>query len=230
MISSRALKTWLWGHHAVFGRVEIIPSNIPGRYFAVAHRRRIKRLIVIAGPTSAGKSTLIEDLERGQASQVAERLDMGDSSTWQYMDPQDFRKVEDLEMDRVVLHLDFLSRLKWDIEDYRRMPYMELFGGAERINVLTLGVEPDQLLRQFQKGEIDDYARRHGRNPTHPKTLRLQKDYSEPETIEAFYRHWFDFVQTLDAEHVIANVTAEPQFYDVEQWSNRARTPSSQQS
>jgi hypothetical protein len=71
---------------------------------------RIDRLILVTGPSCAGKTTFIEDLSAGRLPRIAEQLKLGDPSSWQCVLARDLPRLEGSQLAHVILHYDFLQR------------------------------------------------------------------------------------------------------------------------
>lgn len=217
-VSSLAMQNYLMGHRYVFSDVEIIPSPFKGRYIAVAHRRRFKRLILVAGPTSCGAQELLGRLSKGQAKEVSDGLNMGDSSSWNYHEVTDFSKTKQAEFENVVVHVDFLDRLKRNISDYRKLQFIDLIRCADDVQVLTLGVEPSKLARQFKEQEIEPYVRTHGKQPTNPTLKTLSENYQHPGLVREYYQHWFKFLKSQKLANFVLSCSDQPSLMDSDEW------------
>ncbi|QEF99649.1 tRNA (mo5U34)-methyltransferase [Stieleria maiorica] len=217
-ISAPAMKNYLLGHRFVFSDVEIIPSPFKGRYIAIGHRRNVRRLVIVAGPTAAGKSTLIDRMSKGQASDVAEHLNLSDPSTWSTQEVEDLSKSTVADYGDIVVPFDFLSRLKWNITDYRKLQLMDLIRCAEEVQVLTVGATPELLREQFESSKIQSYVKKHGKQPNKGPLVELRDSYRDPEAVRNFYQHWFDFVSTGGWKHSVIANQDQPALSDPMQW------------
>ena len=220
-LSVDAIHCLLTEHRRVFSRVEIFPSGFKDRHILVAHKRRINRLIVVTGPTSAGKSTLMKRIITGKAPEVADRLGMDDVNSWEAMDIYDLGADSRDEINNVIIHYDFLSRLKVHCQDHQMIELLDVVRAAKEVKFVTIWTKPDELREQFEENEIKAYIRVRGKEPTSRKTIRLQKEYQDPNAIHQYYSTWFDFASRLGHEHVVLSQERAPQFLTVDEWRRK---------
>jgi SAM-dependent methyltransferase len=69
-----AIRSVLLEHRRLFARVDVLPTARRGRFVAVAHRRRIGELVILAGPSGAGKTHLGARVLSGADPVLARRL------------------------------------------------------------------------------------------------------------------------------------------------------------
>jgi SAM-dependent methyltransferase len=216
-----AVKCLLREHRSVFWNLDIVPSVSPGRYLLVAHKRRIDRLIVIAGPTSSGKSTLIAALANGKAPEIAARLGLHDQFDCEPLGLHDMPSDTRPKLATVLMHHDFLGRLRPYDQTSHRRALLDVIACTRDLTVLTLWTEPKRLQEQFEESEFRTYVSRRGVEPTNPKTLRLRRDYQDPQKIVDYYASWLRFVSTLPGDHLVLSQFPQPQFSSVDEWLSR---------
>jgi len=217
-LSVDAVHCLLTEHRLVFSKVEVIPSPFKDRHILIAHKRRINHLIVVAGATSAGKTTLIDNLSRGQAPDVIDHLGIKDIKAWETLDTYDIAKDDRTELPYVIMHYDFLSRLKWNFEHSQMIEFLDIVRSAQNVTFLTIWTDPAQLREQFEENEIREHVRQHGTETKNKKTLRLREDYKDPQTIINYYKSWFEFASTLSLKHVVLSQTPVRRFLSVDEW------------
>jgi SAM-dependent methyltransferase len=217
-LSSSAVLCLLREHRSAFYQVDLIPSARENRHLVVAEKRRIGRLIVIAGPTSSGKSTLIAALREGKAHAIADRLVITGQSDWESLNAHEIASDTRAELSTIVMHYDFLARLQRKVQASKHRTFLDVARCARELVVLTLWTEPQRLQQQFEQGEIHGYVSHRGAEPTNPKTLRLQRDYQDPRTVVDYYVRWLEFVSTLPGDHLVLSQLSQPQFFSIEQW------------
>jgi hypothetical protein len=220
-LSAPALLCLLREHRAVFHSVAL--HRVPGaqRQLVVADRRRIARLIVIAGPTSSGKSTLIARLREGQAPAIEERLGLAGHPDWESAHVHDIASDTREELPTVVMHYDFLARLLRNDEAFRHRAFVDVARCARELVVVTLWTDPRHLREQFEQSEIRGYVNSRGVEPTNPKTLQLARDYQDPQAIIEYYASWFRFVSTMPGDHLVLTQALQPEFLSLDQWRSR---------
>ena len=114
---------------------------------------RIDRLLLVAGPSCAGKSTFIEDLSAGRLPQIAGQLELGNPASWQCVLTRDLPRLEGARLAQVILHYDFLQR--WSTG---RAPIhaedgalRALAAAAGEITSVTLWAPPEVLHRRISE-------------------------------------------------------------------------------
>jgi hypothetical protein len=216
-----AVSNLLLRQRAMFSGVEFLPSPRKDGFIAVAHKRQIRRLILIAGPTSAGKSTLIEQLVNHQAAAVAERLQLADVSAWQASGVRQVGRSKTVQFDQLLLHYDFLGRLEWSTNRYRSTEVDDVLQAARDIVTLTIFRSPEQLQRQFEASEVATYVKRRGTEPTSKKHRQLREDYKSAGKVLEYYKRWFDYLRRVPGEHLVADFTGEVQFLCIDEWYHK---------
>jgi len=217
-LSVDAVRCLLSEHRRIFSKIEVIPSPFKDRHILIAHKRRIDNLVIIAGPTSAGKTTLIDNLTSGKEPEVADHLGIKDINEWETLDMNGIAQDSRTHLSRVIMHHDFLTRLKWNAEHSQMIEFLDIVTSAKRVTILTLWTEPHQLLAQFEENEIGEYKRQHGTLPKNKKTLRLQKDYEDPQKIIDYYKAWFAFSKTLNGNHAVRSQGPSKRIQSVDEW------------
>jgi hypothetical protein len=191
----------------------------------------LDRLLLVAGPSCSGKSTLIQRLYAGELPEVAARLGMEEPAAWQCLLPNDLAGIQDEPRGRVILHYDFLRA--WTggrAPDFGAEGPLQL--AAPRITLVTLWVPPDELHRRMAERRSaflaallrgrpwDSETLRTGRRTSGPppdrrrslrKTWAIVRElrrlgqkvrsYRRPGEVEALYDAWLSFWAARRAEH-----------------------------
>jgi 2-polyprenyl-3-methyl-5-hydroxy-6-metoxy-1,4-benzoquinol methylase len=218
-ITAPAIRNLLLARRGRFGRIDILPSPHKGRYLAVAHRRRIGRLLVVAGPTAAGKSTLIERLAAGDLPEVAAAVGFDAPRSWRLIgDRESLRKFSDAHVDRLVLHYDF-ARPLYKATPYERDTALELLACADVVTIVTVWTDPARLRRQMEASELRQV--RPGAFEGSRRHVRIWKDYHDAERVAALYRAWLAFAGTLPGTHHVVSLGAGARCYPAAEWEAR---------
>ncbi len=123
----------------------------------------MERLIVVAGPSAAGKTTLVRQLRRGLLPELAVRLDLGDFRRWHYTTGE---KGPPPAGERRVF-LDYnASRYYRQGRPYKEDRCLEMVQQAQRVWFVTVWTPPARLGRQY----LADHLRR-----AHPAGYKLMK-------------------------------------------------------
>lgn len=228
-IARAALENLLLHQRKSFSHLDVFDSDFKSRYIAIAHKRSVNRLLVVAGPTSAGKSTFIKRLLRGEARDVAEHLKFGDPASWEMTSAQSVGKLKKSQIENLILHYDTLRPVKRKIKDYRSDNALDLISEAKEVTFLTLWVEPEQLLKQLEESEVRRYTggglMRKEKRIKKRQTLQIWEDYKKPERIAEYYRRWFAFAETIKAPHLVVTATDdEPRAHRAEEFARRFLT------
>ena len=214
--SPTALKTILTEHRNLFARVDIIRPNGIGRILLVAHRRRIRRLVLVAGPTASGKTTIITRLLSGQAPSLADALGIDDVKSWRGCDLHGIMRDSSIDLGNIVVHYDFLSILKTDSEHHQIVELRDLLDCADDVRLVTIWTEPSCLLQQFEQNEVA----RFGGRPRGRKNEQLWRDYRDPAKLLKYYDDWFLFTGSLPAEHHVLVASLDMELIPFEKWRN----------
>lgn len=186
LFTGKALEILFNGHTELFEPLILRPSPFKGRQVAVANRRSIGHLVVVAGPTSSGKSTLIERL-RSDAD-LRSRLGLGDGELTFALDQK--TPLPPGHHDDVVLHYDLLRPYRRSIKTYARDPRCDFFEAARRITVVTLMSPRDVLRRRLGTGGAGSLWRKGRMSQRHGE---LYERYDEVGFLQEWYGRWFEF-------------------------------------
>jgi len=187
----------------------------------------IKRLILFAGPPCSGKSTVIKKVLLGNLPSLAESLQLGEPSSWKYIQAAKVHELSGSRMDRVILHYDILRqwRLKLDNPSYEDDKPLGLLDAAEETTFVTLWTTPALLSRRLKLREtrcfiktllsLDfDGTRESIRN------CQVNKLYVNPPKLFLHYDKWFSFCGSFDAkENWIMDTTKNiPELIPASKW------------
>ncbi len=115
----------------------------------------IGHLLIVAGPTAAGKSTVLDNLATADPLVLRERLGVEDLPSWSRIGANRLVTSKQVQESRVILHYDFL----WAPENYRAMGSLgnrvpALTRGAREISLVTLWTPAVRLERQLVEGKL----------------------------------------------------------------------------
>jgi len=157
---------------------------------------RIKRLIVVAGPCCAGKSSLIAALQRGELPMLREAMAMDDPLDWAYVHAFELPQLSGMYAEHLVLHYDFQAQRSHN--GYRFLA--GLLRNADHAVFLTLQVRPEILARR-NWSRLTKVAGAFFRRPKKfagfARRLRAITSrhflYRDPREVSGLYDHWFRF-------------------------------------
>ena len=162
-ITEKALVNILAGHSALFARVEVFASEFKDRFIIKATRRKIGHLLIVAGPTSSGKSTFLATLqEKRLNTSLQEKLpraahawpQIGASKLLNKEKTRQGSPLPDHYIEGLVLHYDLLRPYTTGTHSYERDQALDLLHCAEKVTVVTLKPPREQLIRQLQESEL----------------------------------------------------------------------------
>lgn len=188
-ITPAAIENLLIWQRGQFASLDILPSEHKGRFLAIAHRRRIGHLLVVAGPTACGKKTFERRLLEGGFPEIAGRLGTPDPSVWGEPVPA-IRLTEPgpAVRARMLLHYDTMRPFTSSAHVFARDEALDILETAERVSVITLWTPPERLAAQLAASEAGSRraSRRH---------RRIAEFYTRPQAVAEHYRQWLAFVR-----------------------------------
>ena len=169
------------------------------------------RVIIIAGPSCVGKTTLIQKLREGKLPDLQKHLNLHDLESWVFLDAWQVEGFIGLGHRNLVLHYDILRLLDYNILGYQMDTALNFLRDVNQVEMLTLWEFSDTLL--------DRCRRRWRKNFRNLKKFRLrlffgrhhrlkQKIYlyQNPETLLEWYAKWFDFCMSIPvSDHFVAH-------------------------
>jgi len=157
---------------------------------AVATRRKIDTLTIVAGPTSAGKSTLISKLESSpelcRSLGIPEKIDTT-ASYKLYHDPTT------TPFGHVLFHYDILRPFGRALRTHDRDPVLSLLSSAKKVNIITIQASPERLVEQITTGEPADSSR-------HQK---IKAHYADGEFLNRWYKDWNNYIARVPGANII---------------------------
>jgi SAM-dependent methyltransferase len=200
-VAAPALRNLLLRQRRTFARLEVVRSPLKRRYVAIAHKRRIGHLVVVAGPVGAGKARLVRRLLAGEAPALAERLGLGDPAEWRSCAGRDLGRLEEPVIPKLLLRYD-LPDLSLDSGE----DALGVASTAERLTFLTVHC-PAEVLRARLAARPVAASTRRGRLFQGRLYLRLRSAYEDASRVEAGYERWLERVRDHPlARHVTVSV------------------------
>ena len=221
-ITSSALEHLLIYQRSMFARVDTFLSDRKNRFISIAHKRRIGRLIVVAGPTSSGKSTLIKKLVNSEAPEVAQRLGIDGGGGWSTISANRLITLTEPSVDQLIFHYDFLRPHLRGAKVHKRDESLDLLDTAEHVTFLTIWCPPEVLRKQLEQSELAPKKKLgifYGSN----RHLKIHEEYKDPAKVCGHYRNWFEYTRSKPGEHIIVSFEDGVRFYSVEGWEDLAR-------
>ncbi len=199
-LSESAIRNLLITHRGVFARLEVKKSPHKDRFIVLAHRRRIDHLLVVAGPTSAGKKTIEQLLAANKLPEFAKIVNVPDTSVWSTVLTANHIDDPDIPYrSHLLFHYDILRPFLRSTRTYERDEALEIIDCAKRVTFLTVLTPPARLREQITVGEIEKRST-FFRKPSQ-RHLRIRDLYADPVKVQRAYETWRTFVGKRNFEH-----------------------------
>ena len=138
-----------------FSRVDIIDSDFKDRFIVIARKRRIKNLIVVAGPTASGKSTTIKRMLGDELPELALKMGVGSFRKWEHVGASSLRNHEKTDIENLLFHYDILRPVGRSAKTHERDEALHILATAQNVSFVTLYAEPHRLCEQLVRGEFN---------------------------------------------------------------------------
>lgn len=220
-LTPRAVENLLCYRHGCFASVELISSGYKDRFVVIGHKHRIGHLLVVAGPTAAGQSAVIERLLRNQLPALNRRLGTDDGALWGTPLAADrYAAPQPVEKDRMILNYDYLRAATSSPQSFERDPALDILDTADRVTVVTVWAPSDHLADQLSAvmGTVK------GRNRERLGALRDK--YRDPNPVVAHFRAWLAFAAVKGADSIVVQWSGEAvTILSPEEWETQIARP-----
>ena len=204
----------------VFARVSSVPSQHKDRFTVIAEKRQIDDLIVIAGPTSSGKSTLIDNLGDGKETGLAQYLGLENPASIPTYNAFDLIEARPPRLKQLIFHYDLLRPFQRSAHVHGRDEALDILASGNRVRVMTIYVSPEQLRLQLEKAVIIPKTRR-GKFRGNKRKSMIHKMYADPNQVHKWYQDFFDYCQSRGAEVEVVLPMESMRCISVEEWRTR---------
>ncbi|MCA0433864.1 MAG: methyltransferase domain-containing protein [Proteobacteria bacterium] len=201
-LSEPAVLHLLTKHRTVFARVETKPSPHKGRFVVIAHKRRIGHLLVVGGPTSAGKKTLMRQLRENKLPELAGKLGTPDAAVWGTpLNANHLDEPSSAVMEHAILHYDIMRPHFRSTRVYARDEAMDLLSCADKVTFVTVLTPAERLRNQIQVAELS--------RKKDSRKLRILDLYKDPAAVRGIYESWIDFAKPKADAHYLAELNPD---------------------
>lgn len=165
--------------------------------------RRFGHVIVMAGASCAGKTTLTERLLAGELPALSEAVALVPNGAYHVVHGRDWKRVEASASVNVLVQYDVTARTPFADEGHVGDTTLALLNGAERLTLLTVWEHPDELRRRLE-GRFDARGglaytllqglRRRGLQPALYSFRRFRQRrrlFVQPDALWSLYERWF---------------------------------------
>ncbi len=217
-ITKSGLDTILLRHRRSFAAVDYIDSGHKGRYIAIARKRRINHLFVVAGVPAGGKTTLIERLKSGQDRALADRLGFAPERQWLDFKDDDIDGIGHAGAPDVILHYNILkSQIDGDLYLHDRA-LRDLVEVSNRVTLVTTWCPLDELVERYREGRTGTLAKRTTSSRFRKKVKTILDLYERPDAMAALFRDWFAFCRRLGAGPVVITGSGEQRVMSIDEF------------
>ena len=202
LFSKQSMQVLFNKHTSLFEPIQVRRSPFKGRLIVVANKRHIRHLVVVAGPTSSGKSSFIRRLQADAA--LREKFGL-EGNPWLFDDAH-LAALPTGTIDRLLLHYDLLRPYRRSIRTYERDPALSILQAAERITILTIVSAQSRLQKQLAESELSGPQWR-----VSARHRDIHEHYSDRRFMVGWYESWMSFVarNARNATHFVAHNEGE---------------------
>lgn len=179
--------------------------------------KETKRLIVFAGPSCVGKTTIINRMMTGDYKQLTQRLEIDNILQWNSIEAIQWYKHADKLGSKIILHYDILRpHIKYTNGAYADDNSLNGINSYKNITMITLWATTDILLRRLnnrkialenQQVPIVNLPIKWSRKRRFKKVSNL---YKNPTQVINHYNQWMQFTKTLKLKtHWILDTTID---------------------
>jgi SAM-dependent methyltransferase len=151
--SRSSIRNLMIYHRNHFSSLEFKPSGIKGRYVVIADRRRVGRLIVIAGPGQQPRDHLVQAILKGQVGQLEKAREKTRLNAGRYVSDQEISRIRCSEADELVTAYDFTRSWGRDAKIWERDEFVDILECADELHFVTIWIDPRRFMeRVAQEG------------------------------------------------------------------------------
>lgn len=201
-MTAAAVRRLLLKHRFDFARADEISEGHKGRFIIVAKRRRIDRLVVVAGLPASGKSTFMDYLSGPHGANLCREIGIDRDLTWSSWLFGKLLRSEHQDLGNVILHYNISKHLiDGDLYHHSRA-LSDLTKVAREVTVVTVDCPRTELLERFKASRMNN-TRKSLTSSRHRKKIdRLKAVYERAEGLKALHDDWFGFLDLRGIRHV----------------------------
>jgi len=156
-----------------------------------SEKTKIGHLVIITGPTSSGKSTLLATMKEGKLNEELTSLLPDNIASWEEYPCSEFDGSVDLEESKegMVLHYDFMRPFKKLLDNYEVDLASKLMDLAENVTVVVIKPESDVLLKQLQQSEFKGEKVKTGRSGLYLRSLLTKALRVIPSSVRQYLKN-----------------------------------------
>lgn len=164
------------------------------------------QLLVFAGLSCAGKTTLIEQIQKGNLEPLSEQLGIIEPDMWTIINAVDLSKMDQDFMTRLILHYDIYSQYSGN----ERFNYLtELIDKSKKVLFVTLYASPEALKQRIKARLINSFNYLLDKPQKYEAgyfkgLFKIYQNYCDSRVLLKFYDLWFKY--------------CEAQFENIDHW------------
>ncbi|MBZ0215874.1 MAG: hypothetical protein K8F25_04925 [Fimbriimonadaceae bacterium] len=219
--SDRAVVALLTRHRYSFARVDFIPWQAAGRRLAVAYKRQITHLVIVAGVPTSGKTTVINKLMAGELPDIAKQLDFDCKKNWLSTGYGEVCHIQDARVENLLLHFNITKSLV-DGDHYGyEGGLLDLIKLAQRISVVSLWCPLAELKQRYLEGRVRTKLSRSKRLRQDRKNRILLSLFDEPVNFARLFEKWLLFVELHCPAQVMLESSASGEAISLSDWRRK---------
>ena len=168
-----------------------------------------ERLIIVAGPTCAGKTSIIDGLQGGKFTSLPEALNIKSPTRWKNFAAADLERYRGPGIDRLILHYDIVYRLR-SITNFEEDNALDMIETSNEIKIITLWATPEILIPRLKARQVRvireslisiNLFKMYGALQRWRNISRLLYNlHYKPDYLITVYNKWFDYCGKYEVE------------------------------
>lgn len=217
LITPSAIEHIFMHQRGTFARVDHVPSEHHNRTILIIHKRKVGKLVVVAGPLVNETSAFINRLQSGELPELKKSLGMEGGTPWRTMMTNPLSKLPEPHIKSLIFQYDILRPFLRSAKVHQRDHALDILDTADHLTFLTLWHSPAVLQKAWAKNQIAEKMK-FGSFWGKKRDLLLQKELQEPSKLRGFYKSWFEFTRTKPGNHLIVCLENGIRVYTLEEW------------
>lgn len=151
----------------------------------------IAHLVIVTGPTSSGKSTLLASIRAGELDEELKARLPAEASLWEEYQCKEYDGSVKLgeSKEGLLLHYDFMRPYKKFHHGYEEDLASKLMDLAERVTVFVIKPEREKLIQQLRRGELMGEKIESGRKSLYLRSALTRALHVIPAPVRLFVKN-----------------------------------------